>query len=234
MRNIPTEIRRLGNLSALAAAGVLVGAAPAAGRDTAPPLPPVVATSPETAGSLSHWRRGEGGVLVLDSLIAERVALLRAQAPSFELAWRALERSGYPLAIGSREQLEEVIPRHLRTGAGWAGLTLTWGNPDGGLRRAAVAIRTDWLRELHREHGNSDGTFLEALDELIVHEVYGHLAPVVEARSTAAACADPLPHERHADSCVGRRELAVRMERREVLAERAVGGQRPAVSLPVH
>lgn len=164
---------------------------------------------------LERWRAGEAPrVQVLDSLVADRIRRLRAVAPSFDLAWRELEASPVPVVIGTRQQLHAALPRHVRASAGWAGITVTWEGA-GETERAAVALRVEWLRRLHASYGNPDPAFLEALDGLLIHEIYGHLAPAVRAHGAANLCADPAPGEPLAESCVGRRELALRAELRD-------------------
>jgi hypothetical protein len=75
-----------------------------------------------------------------------------------------------------------------------------------------VAIRLDWLQGLHTSFDNPEGVFFNALDELVIHEVYGHLVPIVTARDLRAGCADPHDYELADDSCVGRREQTIRDE----------------------
>jgi hypothetical protein len=162
------------------------------------------------------WRCGAGGVQVLDDLLAERIRVIAREAPSFAAAWRRLEESGIPVLVGSREQLAEVLPHEVRRVHGWAGITLVWGarRPE----RAVVAIRVEWLREIHDSFGNPEEVFLEALDRLVIHEVYGRLLPTVEANAARTHCPDPAPGEWQAESCEGRREAALWSERRERVA----------------
>lgn len=198
----------------------------AAGAAAATPLDPPAdsADAPAAHERLAGWRRGEAGVQILEPLLAERLERLRAEAPSFARAWEELERSGVPVVIGTREQVEAVLPGDVRRSRAWAGITVSWGGRGGELLRSAVGIRLEWLRELHRSYGNSEADFLKALDGLLVHEVYGHLAPVVKARHMSAFCADPSAGERLAESCVGRRELALNRERKEHLVTRLTHG----------
>lgn len=178
----------------------------------------------DSGASIAAWRRGEGGVRVLDPLLAARVRLLAEEAPSFARALGRLEASGVPILVGTREQLAEVLPPELRTSAAWAGITVARGG--GRLDRAAVAIRPECLRELHRSFGNSGATFLEVLDGLLIHEIYGHLLPTVEAGDARVRCPDPVRGQRLADSGVGRRPLALASEREANVAARFAARQR--------
>jgi hypothetical protein len=169
----------------------------------------------EVRSRIRAWRSGsaEGrSVRILDDLLAERIEVLNRLSPTFGTSWRDLELSGTPVLIGTESQLGSQLPGALRGSNGWAGATVTWAGTGGVPKRTAVVIRVDWLQELHESFGNPRGDFLRALDDLIIHEVYGHLVPVVEARNVAASCADARRGERHRDSCVGRRELAIHAE----------------------
>lgn len=203
---------------------VLAGLTPTAlGGAPAPEGPVTVMRS--VSDRIDGWKRGQGGVQVLDSLLAERILLLRATAPSFEAAWLSLESSNVPIVIGTREQLQPFLPRMVRDSNGWAAITVSWGESRE-LSRSAVAVRIEWLRALHARYTTDDAPFLAALDELIIHEVYGHLTPVVEHGSAAYTCPDPTATQSLADSCVGRRELSLRAERDSVVASHELAARR--------
>ena len=215
MRPTTPGIRKIRHATTALVGSLLLLPAAAASEGT--PAPATAVQVEEVGRALSSWRRGTAGVMVADSGIAERISVLRTESASFDRAWLELERSGIPVLVGTHAQVQEVLPRHLRSGAGWAGVTVLFGDGDGRLRRALVVLRTEWLRETHTVHGTGEQSFLQAFEELIVHEVYGHLVPAVEAREVHAICADPLPEQPHFDSCVGRRELAIRTEREGAL-----------------
>ena len=84
--------------------------------------------------------------------------------------------AGIPLVIGSSDQLDPITPPAIRESPDWAGVTLTWTDPSkGGLHRGAVAIRIQLLRDLHDYYGNPRRAFIEAVDEVLIREVYGNL-----------------------------------------------------------
>lgn len=228
------SLRRHGSRAA-ALLLLLLAAAPAAAADFPPVDPPADAARPDAPTveeRLSAWKHGDAGVQVVEPLLAARIQRLREDSPSFDLAWRELEAHGTPIVIGTREQLADVLPRDIRRSDAWAGITVAWGGR--GLDRTAVGIRLEWLRELHRSFGNSEAVFLEALDGLLIHEVYGHLVPVVRANDARRTCGDPAPGERLGESCVGKRELALKRERHEVLAARLASRETLAAGGPQH
>lgn len=159
-------------------------------------------------------RRGSDATLVvLDPLLAERIESIGRDSPTFARAWQAVERSGFPVVLGTRSQLMELIPAPLRSSATWAGLTLGWADSQDRLERTAVIVELEWLRALHHSLGTGEPGFLAGLDALLIHEVYGHLVPLIESGSLAGACPDPDPGEWLLDSCVGRRERIIQSER---------------------
>jgi hypothetical protein len=174
-------------------------------------------TEPGVERAISSWRRGarqSRTVVVLDSTVEAGIARLRAASPTFEEAWAQLETRKVPVLIGTREQLEDILPSNLRRGRGWAGLTVNWGYDDT-LTRSVVALRMEWLRGVHGFPADGEagsGSFDAALEKLLIHEVYGHLAPVVKTRNLRYHCADPRPGERHEESCVGQREQLILAE----------------------
>jgi len=226
MRPKDTRSKPLLRLALLAAASVLVhGSSGARGveryvaaRTPGPLASPAVEAAPIAAPgverAISAWRRGARrgrAVVVLDSTVEAGIARLRTASPTFEEAWSQLETRKIPVLIGTREQLENVLPSNFRRGHGWAGLTVNWGFDDT-LTRSVVALRLEWLRGVHGLAGDEEaGTeaFDAALEKLLIHEVYGHLTPVVKTRSLRYHCADPRPGERHEESCVGQREQLI-------------------------
>jgi hypothetical protein len=194
--------------------------------ESAPAAIPGIAYTPDVAAAVGDWIGGvEEGVSVLHPDLVESVERLRSASPAFSASWDALAASGVSVLIGMEEQLRGVMPSHLRGRAGLAGVTVSWGERAWGggpvsLDRALVAVRMDLLDYLHPSPAANGSTgYQEALDRLLVHEIYGHLAPVVEARSATATCPDARPGERREDSCVWRREQVVL---REVAATRSV------------
>lgn len=163
---------------------------------------------------VNAWRHGDGGLRVTDPLLAAGIEAVRAECPSFDGALQRVDASGIPVIVGTAEQLERVLPPEIRTHGGWMGITVAWGRSDGSLRRVAVAIRADGLREIHRSYGNPEAVFSSALEDLLIHEIYGHAVPMVDARLARGVCPDPRPGQHLAESCAGRRELEVRAERR--------------------
>jgi hypothetical protein len=212
-----------GNVVLFSALALLPLLGPVVPARSAAPVAPIVVPAGPVRESLQAWRRrtSDSRIQVVDSLLAARIDELRASAPSFATAWDQLERSRVPIVIGTRAQLEEILPADVRRSNGWAGMSVAWNGPyTRSLDRAAVAVRVDWLRQLHQTYHTPPGAFEEALDGLIIHEVYGHLVPVVAARDAGKQCADPRGRQRLAESCVGKREQFLKAERLTVLASR--------------
>jgi hypothetical protein len=155
--------------------------------------------------------REAGRVAVLDPDLQGRIARLRAESSYFDEGWMAIVRSGVPVVIGTKEQRAARLPPSIRASRGWAAITVAFGDDRGRLREATVAIRLEWLRSLYGAEAVPE--FEAALDELLVHEIYGHLVPLIVAGDLAAVCSDPEPHQRVEESCVGKRTLRVQEQR---------------------
>lgn len=131
----------------------------------------------------SEWARGPhpgAGVVVTDFVLAERIDALKSASPSFRRAWREIEGAGVPVIIGSSDQLNAVLPANVIESRDWDGITLTWTEPDrSGIQRAVVAVRVQWLRDLHDYFGNPQRAFIDSVDKVLVREVYGSLRPAL-------------------------------------------------------
>jgi hypothetical protein len=165
-------------------------------------------------------------VTVLDPLLSERITNIAARSPTFHDAWISIHASGVPVSIGTDEQLQDQLPRKFRDRpARWVGLTVNMANLTGGLRRAVIAIRVRALdRMLRRQTRETDARFLAQLDRVLIHEIYGHLTPVVAARDPWQECPDdPRPGE--ARSCVREREDRIARELSNYQRVNPVGGR---------
>jgi hypothetical protein len=183
----------------------------------APSLAPGSPPAAEVHRAVQQWSRSSRearGLVVLDDQIAESLNRLRQGSSTFDATMAQLERSRTPILIGTLDQLAELVPSPFRTGSGWAGLTLSWGAADN-LSRSLVVVQMQWLTALaarEPETGGSDSHLRKELDRLMIHEVYGHLAPVVQARRLRANCPDARAGQRYTESCVAQREMEILRE----------------------
>jgi hypothetical protein len=121
-------------------------------------------------------------VRVLDPLLAERIADIAQRSPTFRAAWLMITASGVPVRIGTDEELKQELPRWYREHpAKWAGVTVTAGGRKN-VERAVVVLRVNAMQQTARYAGAGRSYLLREVDRVLVHEIYGHLAPVIEAR----------------------------------------------------
>jgi hypothetical protein len=57
-----------------------------------------------------------------------------------------------------------------------------------------------------------DAAVAEVIDDILIHEVWGHVVPVAERRHDSARCPDPEPDQDPLTSCVIQRENLIRAE----------------------
>lgn len=101
-----------------------------------------------------------------------------------------------------------------------------------------VVVNLPLLQTMHERLVTVPRDLDADLDRIMVHEVYGHAIPYLQAGRLSGQCADPRPGERAADACAIQRENAVRSElglgRRTddgVFSLTLAGGQRLAAGL---
>jgi hypothetical protein len=123
-----------------------------------------------------------GGVAVLSSELAQHIVELAEKSPTFRAAWQRMLSSGVPISIGTETQLRADLPPWYRKNPGdWAGLTLIKGD-EGRLTKAAVAVNVAGIKRIAESAAYMGNDYLMAeMDRVLIHEIYGHLAPVVEA-----------------------------------------------------
>jgi hypothetical protein len=164
---------------------------------------------------------------VLDPYLDARLRAIAARSPRFAAALSRLAAGDVPVFIGTPAQLAG-----LRLAPGVAGGRLP---PErvaevrvalepGSDRPAVLLVRvdTDRLGRLVRRPlldwpllggtARFRARLARFTEATLVHEVWGHLVPVADARSAAASCADPAPGEPEMDSCVMKRENDLRAE----------------------
>lgn len=169
----------------------------------------------------------DGAVTILDAYLAERIQLLERRSPRFREGMEELREADVPIYIGTPEQIAAVLHRPWlasRTHAGsigqfevlaraeqrgWAGLVVRVD-----LAGMADIDRRSGLRvlSLPRSRRRLRERFDTGVDAVLVHEIWGHMLPVVQAGSMEGWCADPAPGQADQDACVMRREAEIRTE----------------------
>lgn len=169
------------------------------------------------------WRRepvGAGTIRVVNPFLGERIAALRAGSPAFDSAWVALEGSRIPTLIGSGDEVGHIPPFEIREDDEWSGYFLPYPLT---LRPVPVARFLVIVRLEHAARGAAfffgvhtlpvAGPYLPWVDDIIAHEIYGHMFPVIALGHMGIACPDRKPGEWF-PSCVEQRTAHVAAEMR--------------------
>jgi hypothetical protein len=152
-----------------------------------------------------------GGVEVLNPVLAERIAQIEAKSPKFRAAWQMIQSSGVPIRIGTDADVRDQLPAWYRNNRdSWAGVTVARGG-EGNLTSAIVALRVDQIQRFAEEHAYAEGYLEEELDRVLIHEIYGHLAPLVAARDMSKGCSDAVEDDESVP-CVAIREAEIAAE----------------------
>lgn len=157
--------------------------------------------------SLPAARRATVRVDIMQPVLAERIEQIARQSPSFRDAWDMIRRGSVRVRIGSYSQLRSELPRWYRNHPNdWAGVTVLSSN--GGVSSAVVALRLSLLEQLSQDLPAGNTYVTDEIDRLLIHEIYGHLAPVV---ASGQECPDQVrPGE--TSSCVKLREQRIAAE----------------------
>jgi hypothetical protein len=149
---------------------------------------------------------------VLEPFLAERIQHLAMRSPSFQDAWDMIRASGVAVRVGTRAQLHAQLPRWYREHPGeWGGVTIISSNARAEISSAVVVLPLDQIEDRARTLPPGTSYLTDEVDRVLIHEIYGHLAPAIEASSARAECPDQLePGE--VTSCVQRREWKIAAE----------------------
>lgn len=186
------------------------------------PLP-----SPVPGGDFGSPDEHDGAVRILHPLLAERLRLLESRSPRFRAEMEALRQGDLPVYLTTSDPLIDAAN----------GVAVRWRVPDdrlgefasihdhqtGMLKALVVRVNLQQITIRHRrwvlergllvERGLTARTHLEeAVDGILIHEVWGHLIPVARAGGLGAHCPDPRPGEKELTSCVMQRENDLRAE----------------------
>lgn len=165
-----------------------------------------------------------GALHVLDTYLASRLSSLEARAPSLGMALDSVRRGRLIIRLGTPEQTSKFEP--------WAGarmrparlaqLVARFDTASGDVHGIVVqvdlkAIARHRLREIPPvtawfSRAQRQARFDRLVDDVLIHEVWGHLVPLALAGNMGGACRDPVGGENEPDSCVLKRENALRAE----------------------
>jgi hypothetical protein len=168
-------------------------------------------------------------IVIADPFLAARLSALESRAPTLKEEMDRVRQNGFRFLLGTREQVLERlsyldVSRRIGSGERQVGATIIFPRKNSHVVEAgAVAINLTRINELHMQrlallpHTALDSTlhqreFEQFVDDVLIHEVYGHLLPVALAGSSRAQCHDPGPDEEPSSSCVLRREKRLRAE----------------------
>ena len=151
------------------------------------------------------------GVTVLSSELAGHIAQIAEKSPTFRASWQKLHSSGVPIRIGTDRQLHAELPsRYRKQPRNWTAVTLARGRT-GNLSHVVVALNENAMEIIAERAASGDEYMKGELDRVLIHEIYGHVVPVVEARDMSKGCPDaPRPGESR--SCVSIREAEIAAE----------------------
>jgi hypothetical protein len=169
----------------------------------------------------------DGSLHILHPYLAARLQLLESRSPRLQNEMNAIRQGHLPVVLATSGPLSEISH----------GVALRERMPDfrlgefrvvhhpGRREVAALVIRVNlqqiverqqrWLRSQASRHPSRPDAMTEfeaAVDAILIHEIWGHLIPVVLAGSPHARCPDPLPGQADLASCVLQRENELRQE----------------------
>lgn len=152
------------------------------------------------------------GVLVLDPTLEYRIENLERASPSFGREMALLRDSGFTVIVGNRKQIEHRLPEAVASPP-LPGYT-RWFTKGDTLASAMVMIDVMSIRRMRNGAISSNRAVQDAIDEALVHEMYGHVMAAAPSRSVRDLCRDPTEAGEKAAqaSCALQRENRVRSE----------------------
>jgi hypothetical protein len=152
-----------------------------------------------------------GSVEVLSTELAQHIVDIAEKSPTFRAAWERIAEAGVPISIGTDAQLRDELPSWYRNNPrNWAGVTVAKG-AEGSLSSVVVALSVDAMKQIADGAAYMGDYFTGELDRVLIHEIYGHVVPVVEARDMSKGCPDAV-EEGETQSCVAKREAQIAAE----------------------
>lgn len=166
-----------------------------------------------------------GGVEILDDYLAARIESLEQRSPRLRAAMARAREGPILVVIGTPLQVLDRVPHRpwVAPGSGspqLADFFIHMQEPDSA-RVGTVVIRThlDRLQAAARSRtllgigaGRAQRWLDETTDAILIHELWGHLIPIVEEGDHTGNCSDPAPGVPDPESCAMKRENAMREE----------------------
>jgi hypothetical protein len=162
---------------------------------------------------------------VADTLIKSRLDSLITRSRSFAKAIERMRETRFLTLIATAEQADLILGLDCLVGPiatgvlGDAGYMA--GTAYGDVVGAFVRIDVTTIRAIAERRlgtpASADPTAVDAaiaalIDDVLIHEIWGHVVPVAELRHDSGRCADPEPDQDPLASCVIRRENRLRAE----------------------
>jgi hypothetical protein len=213
-------------LNTLAAAPAARGVAPESlGTTLGVSRVRIATTRDARKGSKSQWATPQGAdVWVTDTAYAHSIERLVAKSPAFRVALDSIRALGYPILVGSIDEYSRFLPDEAKLATDrW----LAYYVPEGGRKATqmhgfVVVMNAPMLRRQAERAGQAipwprqaqDSARAVAresmLDEVLLHEIFGHVAPVAYQRRATPTCEDAVLlntviHAKIMDACVEQR-----------------------------
>jgi hypothetical protein len=165
------------------------------------------------------------GVEILDAYLAERIGLLESKSPRLRAAMERARAAPFPVVIGTPEQMARRLGARrwlaLQSGEGQLADFLIYKSDREAAAIELIVIRAHLKRiraapsamaPLGIGRGRAQRWVDATVDALLIHELWGHLVPIVDAGNHTGNCPDPALGEPALESCVMRRENDMRLE----------------------
>jgi hypothetical protein len=164
-----------------------------------------------------------GAVEILDAYLRARIKGLEKHSPRFYAAMERARLGNIPVIIGSPVQVHERVAARAglseRLDGQRVGEFVVRRTEAGRAEIEFIAIRIDVAR-VRRGAGwrallgaAAQRRWFDAnIDAILIHEIWGHLVPVIEAGDLTGNCPDPRAGESAGSSCVMQRENDLRTE----------------------
>ena len=162
-----------------------------------------------------------GGVEILDDYLASRIQRLEQRSPRFREAMAAARVGRIPVVIGTTAQVSARFADRItisdRLPYGQLGEFLVGrgtGSPE--IYFIAIRVPIDEIEKIPWRRGVLGSTARrwvdETVDAVLIHEMWGHMVPVLEAGDYSGKCDDPKRFQSVEKSCAMQRENALRRE----------------------
>jgi hypothetical protein len=166
-----------------------------------------------------------GRIEVLDAYVAARIEDLARRAPALGAALERARYGSIRVVIGTPEQVRSAVGADPwlsgGSGAGQLADFFIYKDDPGGLAVRLIVVRVHVERIRRTVHASAPLGLgrrratrqVDALtDAVLIHELWGHLVPILEAGDHSGNCPDPLPGEVDSESCVMKRENGLRRD----------------------